>query len=129
MNFQNTQEFARKLDEQDKLRHFRDRFYIPQQYGRDIIYFTGNSLGLQPKSTKDHVLQELEEWAMLGGEGHFEAKNPWFSFHELFSLQLSKIAGCLPEEVIVMNSLTVNLHLLMVSFYRPSKDRYKIICE
>ncbi|MFY7963925.1 MAG: kynureninase, partial [Chitinophagaceae bacterium] len=129
MNFQNTQEFAQQLDAQDELKHFRDAFYIPMMHGKEAVYFTGNSLGLQPKSTQDYVLNELEDWASLGVEGHFHARNPWMPYHEIFPQQLSKIVGCLPNEVVVMNQLTVNLHLLMVSFYRPTKTKYKIICE
>lgn len=129
MIFQNTLSFAKQLDEQDALKHFRDKFFIPQHEGKDCIYFTGNSLGLQPKSTQDYVLQELNDWKKFGVEGHFQAKNPWVSYHEIFPKQLSKIVGALPEEIIVMNQLTVNLHLLMVSFYRPTKEHYKIICE
>lgn len=129
MEFQNNLEFAQQLDQKDPLKNFRDKFFIPQQNGKDKIYFDGNSLGLQPKSAKQYVDQELEDWAKLAGEGHFHAKRPWLPYHEIFPKQLSKIIGCLPEEVVVMNSLTVNLHLLMVSFYRPTKQRYKIICE
>lgn len=129
MNFQNTQDFAKQLDAQDELKHFRDQFYIPMMHGNECIYFTGNSLGLQPKSTQDYVLNELEDWATLGVEGHFHARNPWMPYHEIFPQQLSKIVGCLSNEVVVMNQLTVNLHLLMVSFYRPTKTKYKIICE
>ena len=129
MNYQNTSEFAKQLDERDSLSSFRDKFFIPQHNGKDSIYFTGNSLGLQPKTVKEYVNQELDDWAKLGVEGHFHAKNPWMPYHENFPKQLSKIIGCLPEEVVVMNQLTVNLHLLMVSFYRPTKKRYKIICE
>ena len=129
MNFQNTPEFAQSLDEQDELKHFRDLFYIPIVHGKESIYFTGNSLGLQPKSTQDYVLNELEDWASMGVEGHFHARNPWMPYHEIFPNQLSKIVGCLPNEVVVMNQLTVNLHLLMVSFYQPTTTRYKILCE
>jgi kynureninase len=129
MNFQNTPEFARSLDEKDPLRHFRDMFYIPIMHGKECIYLTGNSLGLQPKRTQDYVVDELEDWASLGVEGHFHARNPWLPYHEIFPKQLSKIVGCKENEVVVMNQLTVNLHLLMVSFYRPTKERYKIICE
>ncbi len=129
MNFQNTIDFAKQLDAQDELKHFRDQFYIPMMHGKEAVYFTGNSLGLQPKSTQDYVLNELEDWATLGVEGHFHARNPWMPYHEIFPQQLSKIVGCLPNEVVVMNQLTVNLHLLMVSFYRPTKTKYKIICE
>ena len=129
MEFQNSLEFAQQLDQQDPLKDFRKRFFIPQHNDSDKIYFDGNSLGLQPKTTKQYVMQELEDWAELAGEGHFTARRPWLPYHEIFPMQLSKIIGCLPEEVVVMNSLTVNLHLLMVSFYRPTKQRYKIVCE
>ena len=129
MQFENNLEFAQHLDHQDPLKHFRRRFFIPQHSRTDWIYFTGNSLGLQPKTTKTYVEQELDEWARLGVEGHFEARHPWMSYHEIFPEQLSKIVGCLPHEVVVMNQLTVNLHLLMVTFYRPSASRFKIICE
>ena len=129
MIYQNTLEFAKSLDEKDPLKHFREMFYIPLMFGKECIYFTGNSLGLQAKQTQDYVVDELEDWASLGVEGHLHARNPWLPYHEIFPQQLSKIVGCLPHEVVVMNSLTVNLHLLLVSFYRPSQQRYKIICE
>lgn len=129
MNFQNTLEFAKQLDEQDSLKSFRSKFYVPISGGKECVYFTGNSLGLQPKTTQDYVLNELEDWASFGVEGHFHARNPWLPYHENFPKQLSKIVGCNENEVVVMNQLTVNLHLLMVTFYRPTKQRYKIICE
>jgi kynureninase len=129
MNYQNTLQFAKELDNKDPLKHFREMFYIPLMFGKECIYFTGNSLGLQAKRTQDYVVDELEDWASLGVEAHLHARNPWLPYHEIFPKQLSKIVGCLPHEVVVMNSLTVNLHLLMVSFYRPTKQRYKIICE
>ncbi|HOZ77638.1 MAG TPA: kynureninase [Ferruginibacter sp.] len=129
MIFENTIEFAKQLDEQDTLKSFREKFYIPFINGKDSIYFTGNSLGLQPKTTQDYVVNELEDWANFGVEGHFHARKPWLSYHEIFAEQLAKVVGALPEEVVAMNQLTVNLHFLMVSFYRPSKQRYKIICE
>ncbi len=129
MTFENTLAFAKQLDEADSLKHFREQFYIPVINGRESVYFTGNSLGLQPKTTQDYVVNELEDWANFGVEGHFHAANPWFSYHEIFPQQLSKIIGALPEEIVVMNQLTVNLHLLMTTFYRPQKKRYKIICE
>ncbi len=129
MEFQNSSEFARGLDEKDPLKHFRDMFYIPIMFGKECIYLTGNSLGLQTKRTQDYVVDELEDWASLGVEGHFHARNPWLPYHEIFPKQLSKIVGCKENEVVVMNSLTVNLHLLMVSFYNPTKKRFKIICE
>lgn len=129
MNYQNTQIFAKELDENDSLKDCREKFFIPLHKGKDCIYFTGNSLGLQPKTTSRYVQQELDDWARLGVEGHFHAKNPWMPYHEIFPWLLSKIVGCKENEVVVMNQLTVNLHLLMVSFYRPTKQRYKIICE
>ena len=129
MTFENNIAFAQELDAKDPLKGFRDQFYIPVINGKDSIYFTGNSLGLQPKTTQEYVLNELEDWANFGVEGHFHAANPWLSYHEIFPQQVSKIIGSKVEEVVVMNQLTVNLHLLMTTFYRPTKDRYKIICE
>ena len=129
MKFENTSDFAKSLDEKDPLKHFREMFYIPIMHGKECIYFTGNSLGLQTKGTQDLVVDELVDWASLGVEGHLLARNPWFPYHEIFPKQLSKIVGCKENEVVVMNSLTVNLHLMMASFYRPSKERFKIICE
>ena len=129
MKFENTPDFAKSLDEKDPLKHFREMFYIPIMHGKECIYFTGNSLGLQTKGTQDLVVDELVDWASLGVEGHLLARNPWFPYHEIFPKQLSKIVGCKENEVVVMNSLTVNLHLMMASFYRPSKERFKIICE
>lgn len=128
-HFSNTLEFAKQLDAQDKLKAYRSRFYIPQHNGKDMVYFTGNSLGLQPKTTRDYLQQELNDWAAYGVEGHFLAKNPWVSYHEILTDKTAKIVGALPSEVVMMNQLTVNLHLLMVSFYRPTKQRYKILCE
>ena len=128
-NFTNSLEFAKQLDSQDSLHSYRSKFYIPQHEGHDMVYFTGNSLGLQPKTTKDYIQQELNDWATYGVEGHFLAKNPWMSYHEILTDKTAKIVGALPSEVVMMNQLTVNLHLLMVSFYRPTKQRYKILCE
>jgi kynureninase len=129
MIYQNTLAFAKSLDANDPLKDYRNKFFIPQHEGTDCIYFTGNSLGLQARTTAKYVQQELDDWASLGVEGHFQAKNPWMPYHEIFPRQLSKIVGCKENETVVMNQLTVNLHLLMVSFYRPTKERYKIICE
>jgi len=129
MNFTNSLDFAKQLDADDALKDFRSKFYIPIINGKECIYLTGNSLGLQPKSAQDYVVDELEDWASFGVEGHFHARNPWFSYHEIFPPLLTKIIGALPEEIVVMNQLTVNLHLLLASFYRPTKERYKIICE
>lgn len=125
----NTKEYAEQLDKNDLLKDFRNQFYIPLINGKESVYFTGNSLGLQPKTTQDYVLNELEDWASFGVEGHFHARKPWMPYHEIFADQVAKIVGALPEEVVVMNQLTVNLHLLMVTFYRPVQQRYKIICE
>ncbi len=129
MNFQNTREFAKQLDAQDKLAKYRDEFVFPHVNGKQVIYFTGNSLGLQPKRTKAYVDEVMDDWANLAVEGHFYADKPWWDYHERFSKPLSKLVGALPSEVTVMNTLTVNLHLLMVSFYRPTAKRYKILCE
>jgi kynureninase len=129
MNYQNNLAFARQSDHDDPLKNFREKFFIPQHNGKDCIYLTGNSLGLQAKTTPKYVQQELDDWASLGVEGHFQAKNPWMPYHEIFPRQLSKIIGCKENEVVVMNQLTVNLHLLLVTFYRPTPQRYKIICE
>ncbi len=129
MNYQNTLAFAKGLDDKDELKHFREKFFIPQHNGKDCIYLTGNSLGLQAKTTSNYVQRELDDWAKLGVEGHFQANNPWMPYHEIFPKQLAEIVGCKENEVVVMNQLTVNLHLLMVTFYRPTRQRYKIICE
>ena len=94
MEYQNSLEFARSMDEKDPLRNFRNKFFIPQHNGKDCVYFTGNSLGLQPKATSQYVQQELDDWATMGVEGHFQAKNPWMPYHEIFPKQLSKIVGC-----------------------------------
>ena len=113
--FKNSVSFACSMDEADSLKHFRDKFYIPKQpNGEDVIYFTGNSLGLQPKTARSYIEQELKDWAMLGVEGHFKAKNPWMPYHEILTNSMAKIVGAKPTETVVMNSLTVNLHLLMV---------------
>jgi kynureninase len=130
MKYQNTEAFAKQQDKEDTLSHLRNRFHIPKdKNGNEWLYFTGNSLGLQPKSTKEYINQELDDWANLGVEGHFEAKNPWLNYHELLTDKMAKIVGAKPLEVVVMNTLTANLHLLMVSFYRPTKTKYKIVIE
>jgi len=122
-------DFAKKQDELDKLSSFRNQFHFPQHNGENTVYFTGNSLGLAPKTAMAALEQEVNDWAKYGVEGHFEAKNPWVSYHEMFAEPLSKLVGAKPMEVAAMNGLTSNLHLLMVSFYQPTKKRYKIICE
>ena len=123
-------EYAKQQDQLDDLKHYRSQFHIPKgKDGNDWLYFTGNSLGLQPKSTKGYINQELEDWANFGVEGHFEAKNPWMPYHEFLTESMAKIVGAKPIEVVVMNTLTTNLHLLMVSFYQPTKTKYKIVIE
>lgn len=129
MEFINSLDFAKKMDTEDPLREYRKRFFFPEHNGKPNLYFTGNSLGLQPKSVIDYLKQELDDWAKYGVEGHFMAKNPWVSYHELLTKQAAGIVGALPEEVVMMNQLTVNLHLLLISFYQPTSKRYKIICE
>lgn len=129
MNFQNTREFAQQLDAQDELFKYRDEFIFPSINGKNVIYFTGNSLGLQPKRTQAYVDEVMNDWAKLAVEGHFYADKPWWDYHERFAVPLSGIVGAKPSEITVMNTLTVNLHLMMVSFYRPTPKKYKIICE
>jgi kynureninase len=125
----NTLAHAQALDAVDPLRSFRNEFHFPQHEGRDVLYFTGNSLGLQPKAAADVLKQELDDWARFGVEGHFHAKHPWYSYHEELTPSLARLVGALPEEVVAMNQLTSNLHFLMVSFYRPSGKRKKILTE
>lgn len=129
MKYENTLQFAQKLDAKDPLKKYRNQFLFPKHKGKNVIYFTGNSLGLQPKNTGKYILQELNDWAKYGVEGHFEAKNPWYSYHELLSKPLAKLVGAKPEEVVAMNQLTSNIHFLFVSFYRPTAARNKILCE
>lgn len=127
--FQNSKAFALQCDKEDVLAEYRDRYHIPQHQGKPTIYFTGNSLGLQPKRTKSYIEQELEDWAIFGVDGHFDAKNPWYSYHEILTPKIAKIVGAKEQEVVVTHSLTTNLHLLMVSFYRPTEKRFRILCE
>ena len=123
-------DYANQQDLIDPLLSFRNKFHIPKDKdGREVLYLCGNSLGLMPKITREYILQELEDWKNLGVEGHFHAKNPWMPYHELLADPMAEIVGALPSEVVVMNSLTVNLHLLMVSFYRPTKTRHKILFD
>jgi len=129
MTFENTPEFAKLLDSQDPLHAYSDQFIFPKVKDKKVIYFTGNSLGLQPKRTKKYIDEVINDWANLAVEGHFYAEKPWWDYHERLTKPLSRIVGAKPSEVTVMNTLTVNLHLLMVSFYRPTAKRYKIICE
>ena len=118
------------MDQNDELKSYRDSFHFPvDSNGNKMLYFTGNSLGLQPKTTKAAVEQELDDWANFAVEGHFKAKNPWMPYHELLTNDMAEIVGAKPEEVVIMNSLTANLHFLMISFYNPTKKRYKILIE
>ncbi len=122
-------EYAQGEDQLDTLYSFRERFFFPQHEGADVRYFCGNSLGLQPKSVEYLMDKELRDWARYGVEGHFQAAYPWFSYHHFFSERLAKIVGANKDEVVAMNTLTVNLHMLMLSFYRPKGKRYKILME
>jgi len=123
-------DYAKAQDQKDPLANYRKKFHIPKNAdGKEWLYFTGNSLGLQPKQTKNHIQQELDDWAKLGVEGHFEAKNPWMPYHEFLTETMAEIVGAKPIEVVIMNTLTTNLHLLMVSFYQPTNTKYKIVIE
>uniref|UniRef100_UPI00404AA64E kynureninase n=2 Tax=Gelidibacter sp. TaxID=2018083 RepID=UPI00404AA64E len=129
-NYQLGLEYAKQQDQNDQLSKYRQQFHIPKDTnGNDLIYMTGNSLGLQPKSTKAYINQELKDWANLGVEGHLEAKNPWLPYHEFLTESMANVVGAKPIEVVVMNTLTANLHFMMVSFYKPTKTRYKILIE
>jgi kynureninase len=130
LQFKNSRSFAQLLDSKDPLRHFKNRFHIPKHTnGKPCVYLCGNSLGLQPKTARAYVEQELKDWEKLGVEGHFHAKNPWLSYHEYLTDKTAKIVGAKNGEVVNMNSLTVNLHLMMVTFYRPTAKRHKILIE
>lgn len=123
-------EYAKELDKKDKLAPYKDKFLIPKDKdNKDWIYMCGNSLGLQPKTTQEYIQDELNDWANLGVEGHFKNKNPWLSYHELLTTNMANIIGAKPIEVVIMNTLTTNLHLLMVAFYQPTKTKYKIVIE
>lgn len=128
--YKDTIEFARQLDERDELRHFRSQFNFPiQEDGKEFIYLCGNSLGLQPKSVEAALAAELLQWKNLGVEGHFQGKHPWVSYHENLAVSMARVVGGKPHELVVMNTLTVNLHLMLVSFYRPKGNRKKILIE
>src|SRR5437867_12021859 len=125
MTFSTHEDFALELDREDSLRDFRKKFYLPLgKDGEPLIYFAGNSLGLMPKAAKQIVEQELEDWAKLGADAHLKAKTPWYSYHETLRGPAARLVGAQPIEVICMNSLTVNLHLMMATFYRPTKSRF-----
>ena len=129
-NYKSGLDFAKELDQKDPLKSFRNKFLIPKdKEGNELVYLCGNSLGLQPKITKDYINQELEDWANLGVKGHIKAKHPWLHYHEFLTETMAKIVGAKPIEVVMMNSLTANLHFMMVSFYKPTRKRYKILIE
>jgi len=128
--FENSLEYAQEQDAQDPLSSFRKKFHLPKdKNGKEQIYLCGNSLGLQPKITSNYINEVLADWANLGVEGHTEAKHPWVPYHEFLTDNMAGIVGAKPSEVVVMNTLTTNLHLMMVSFYNPTETRYKIIVE
>lgn len=129
MKFENSLAFARTLDKKDPLKSFRQQFHFPKVAGKKAIYLTGNSLGLEPKITRSFISQELNDWARFGVEGHVHAKRPWLYYHKFSKKVLANLVGAKPQEVVSMNQLTVNLHLMMVSFYRPTATRYKILTE
>jgi len=129
MNHENTLAYAKAQDASDSLASFRDKFHHPIIDGKQVLYFTGNSLGLQPKSAREYVNKELDEWAKWGVEGHFEAENPWVSYHEILTPASARLVGAKESEVVCMGTLTNNLHLLFVSFYKPTAKRFKIISE
>ena len=130
MKYSIDKSFSEELDQKDRLKNYRDLFFIPKdKKGNELIYFCGNSLGLQPKKTKEYIIQEVDDWKKFAVEGHFHAKNPWLPYHELLSVSYSKLIGAKASEVIAMNTLTVNLHLMMVSFYRPKKNKFKVLIE
>ena len=123
MKFENTLRFAKDLDNHDALKKYRDHFHFPQVNGKDVIYFTGNSLGLQPKKANEFVDEIMQDWRELAVEGHFYAEKPWWDYHERLTKPLTKIVGAKENEVSVMNTLTANLHFLMVSFYQTYKEK------
>jgi len=129
LNLVNYKEEAQRLDAQDELKMYREKFYFPHTEADRCIYLVGNSLGLQPKNVRNYINIELEDWAKYGVEGHFHARHPWYSYHELLMKKGADVVGAKEGEVVHMNGLTTNLHLLMVSFYRPDNNRFKILCE
>ncbi len=129
MKYQNSLEFAQQMDQNDPLNKFRSEFHIPEKGGKQMHYFTGNSLGLQPKTAKKYIEEELEMWAKLAVDGHFEGKRPWFHYHKFSKEGLAELVGAMPLEVVALNNLSTNLHLLLVSFFRPSTTKFKILIE
>ena len=122
-------DIAKSLDREDRLSNYRDLFFFPKHKGKKCLYFCGNSLGLQLKKTERYIKQELNDWAKYGVDGHFRAKNPWFDYHKILTSKTARLVGAKNDEVVVMNGLTTNIHLLLMSFYKPKKNRYKILCE
>ncbi len=129
IEFKDSGKFAKEMDLKDPLRHFRKEFSIPAFKGKPVIYFTGNSLGLQPKPVRTIIAEELDDWATLGVEGHFHSRRPWVNYHKFSKRTLALLAGAKVNEVVAMNQLTINLHLMMATFYRPTATRFKIITE
>jgi kynureninase len=130
MKYENSMEFAQASDRQDELSSLREQFLFPKlNDGESCVYLVGNSLGLQPKLAQKYIQQELEDWQRFGVEGHTQARHPWLPYHENVTAAMARVVGAKPKEVVVMNTLTVNLHLMMVSFYRPTSERYKILIE
>jgi kynureninase len=130
VNFSTDEDFARQLDSEDPLRHVREEFYLPLgKDGKPLIYFAGNSLGLMPRSARELVDEELNNWAKLGVDAHLATGTPWYTYHEAVREPTARLVGAKPLEVICMNSLTVNLHLMMATFYRPTQSRFKILME
>ena len=128
--YENNLAFVIQKDQEDPLKNYRKEFLIPtNDEGIELVYLCGNSLGLQPKKTSNYLQQELNDWAKFGVEGHTDAKNPWLPYHEFLTNSMAKIVGAKPSEIVIMNSLTTNLHLMMVSFYQPTKNKYKIVIE
>ncbi|MES2565832.1 MAG: kynureninase [Bacteroidota bacterium] len=125
----NSLEYAQMMDKKDPLDKFRNDFILPHNNGVPIIYFCGNSLGLQTKGIKDQIMCELDKWGEFGVEGHFKPEDPWITYHENLKENMAEIVGAKPFEVAIMNTLSVNIHLMLVSFYMPTKERFKIICE
>jgi len=133
MHYENSLEFARSIDNNDDMAAIRRQFILPEELaaasGQACVYLAGNSLGLQPRRTREYIEAELDDWGKLGVEGHLHARHPWLSYHEFVTEASARLVGALAREVVVMNTLTVNLHLMMVSFYRPTKERHKIVIE
>jgi len=129
MSFNSKKELAENFDQQDSLKSFREQFFIPKSNNKEVVYLCGNSLGLLPKKTEQYIKNELDAWAKMGVEGHFNSENPWLHYHKFVQEQLAEVVGAKPYEVIAANSLTVNLHLMFASFYQPTEKKTKIMVE